>query len=527
VPGDAAAGHLEADHLARGARGLAREQRLAADEVALLELDRPAEPGLERVGGLVDLVAVEREARLEPERVAGAEPDGLDAGRLAEAQELAPDGGRVVPGAEELEAVFARVARAGRRHRHARDGERPETEALGLGHGRGRLGPGRRENGRRLGALERDEAGLVGGVAQVAVVFAEARQVRADLVAVRGVADDENAVGRVPVDDEIVDHRAALVAEQRVERAAVFEAADVVGHQVVGDRPGVLAGEPELAHVADVEEPRRAPHGEVLVDDPGVLDRHLPAGEGHQPAAERAVVVVEGRAAEGGFGVGHGAPLPRPSGCVTPSGAAAAFGPERVRAPDAPGACGARFHGAARLVGLAWGAGPRFASSPRLPYVAAPCARSRHTSSRSGRSPPSPPPRPAAAETRKTTAAIAPLRAAPRPPPRPKRPPALAPARPAAARSKTPSAPLSSRGCRGPIASTPRARPRPSARRRPSPSRASAASSTAAASSTGSTRSSAPSASTTSTAAARPPRSPPRSRSLPRASTPTPCSRAA
>ena len=48
--------------------------RLVADEAALVALDEAVEPGLERRGLVVELVAVERERGLEPQRVARAEP---------------------------------------------------------------------------------------------------------------------------------------------------------------------------------------------------------------------------------------------------------------------------------------------------------------------------------------------------------------------------------------------------------------------------------------------------------------------
>ena len=57
---------------------LLAHERVAPDEVALVELHDPAEARLERRRRLVDVVAVEREARLEPERVARAEAARLD-----------------------------------------------------------------------------------------------------------------------------------------------------------------------------------------------------------------------------------------------------------------------------------------------------------------------------------------------------------------------------------------------------------------------------------------------------------------
>ena len=49
----------------------------------------------------------------------------------------------------------------------------------------------------------------------------------------------------------------------------------------------------DLAHVADVEQPGARPHRHVLVDDAGVLDRHVPAGELDHAGAGLAMRVVE------------------------------------------------------------------------------------------------------------------------------------------------------------------------------------------------------------------------------------------
>ena len=71
-----ALGHLEPDQLAaHGPAARTRSMRLAADELALGGLHDPAEAGLERVRRVVDVVAVERVAHLEPQRVARAEAD--------------------------------------------------------------------------------------------------------------------------------------------------------------------------------------------------------------------------------------------------------------------------------------------------------------------------------------------------------------------------------------------------------------------------------------------------------------------
>ena len=52
---------------------------------SLVQLRDPAQPGLERGGGVVDVVAVQRVSDLEPQGIARAEADGMGSARPAEA----------------------------------------------------------------------------------------------------------------------------------------------------------------------------------------------------------------------------------------------------------------------------------------------------------------------------------------------------------------------------------------------------------------------------------------------------------
>src|SRR5947209_18320022 len=67
------------------------EESRAPQEVALAELHHPGEPRLERRRALVDLVAIERHRRLEPQRVAGAEARRHQAVRRAGGEPAPPD----------------------------------------------------------------------------------------------------------------------------------------------------------------------------------------------------------------------------------------------------------------------------------------------------------------------------------------------------------------------------------------------------------------------------------------------------
>src|SRR2546425_5621621 len=122
---------------------------------ALLELPDPAEARLEGGDRGVDVVAVERVTRLEPQRVAGAQPARLAAPRSHERQ---PQSLEVRAAAIQLEAVLARVAGAGEEALDAGDLARGEVV---VGDHRRAERRERRGPGLRPGPLHREQPGLV------------------------------------------------------------------------------------------------------------------------------------------------------------------------------------------------------------------------------------------------------------------------------------------------------------------------------------------------------------------------------
>ena len=153
----------------------------------------------------------------------------------------------------------------------------------------------------RAGALNRDEAVLVGGVAHLAAARLTLLQPGVDRGAIRGVDDEVELAVPEPVGDEVVDDSARLVREQRVLRVAVRELVDVVREHRLeeGLRRGPV--DVDLAHVRDVEGAGVRPNGLVLGDDTLVLDRHLVAGERHHARAELDMARVQGRTQERRF----------------------------------------------------------------------------------------------------------------------------------------------------------------------------------------------------------------------------------
>src|SRR5579863_4102948 len=110
---------------------------------------------------------------------------------------------------------------------------------------------------------------------------------------VRGVGHDQKSRLAQPVDEEVVEHAAALVAEQAVLGAPLRDAADVAGDQPLHALECLWSTDHHLAHMRDVEDTNSVAHGEVLLTDPHVLDGHLPPGEWHKLGARLEVGCVE------------------------------------------------------------------------------------------------------------------------------------------------------------------------------------------------------------------------------------------
>src|SRR5688572_30580952 len=122
VPRNPPVDHLEADELAGDTLRSLPLERFPPEEVALLHLHDPAEVRLPRGDGLVDVVAVEGHARLEPQRVPRAEAARGRALVLPALQQSAEDLLRPLRREVDLEAVLAGIPGPRHQGRGSEDG---------------------------------------------------------------------------------------------------------------------------------------------------------------------------------------------------------------------------------------------------------------------------------------------------------------------------------------------------------------------------------------------------------------------
>ena len=102
-------------------------------------------------------------------------------------------------------------------------------------------------------------------------------------------------IGGQAVHEQVVDERPVRHHEAGVLGLPDAQPGCVVARDPLNRYERVGAGDLDLAHVADVEQPRARSHGQVLGGDAGVLHGHVPAGKRHHPGAERNVPSVESR----------------------------------------------------------------------------------------------------------------------------------------------------------------------------------------------------------------------------------------
>ena len=218
-------------------------------------LDRPLEPRLDRARRLVDVVAVEAKARLQPQRVARAEADRLHALlRQQQARQLLGLGGRN----RNLEAVLAGVARA-------RDVAVELADlAAGGGHERQARGDIRqlRQHVLRRRPLQRQQRALRRRL-QPHIVGQPRGDVGVVHLLARGVHHQHQravVLGRGRArHHQVVDDAAVVVQKLGVALLPGLQVDDVGGHQRLqrGRRRLVIGpDEKRLAHVRDIEQAR-------------------------------------------------------------------------------------------------------------------------------------------------------------------------------------------------------------------------------------------------------------------------------
>src|SRR5690606_9364419 len=113
------------------------------------------------------------------------------------------------------------------------------------------------------------------------------------LTAVRGIYDKHSFAIRDAIHEKVVENSTIFTAHHRVQRAAILKRTDVVGDEVLHTFRRVRTADENLAHVANVENAGSRANTPVLVDDAGVLDRHLVPSKGGETRAESSMNFVK------------------------------------------------------------------------------------------------------------------------------------------------------------------------------------------------------------------------------------------
>ena len=275
------------------ARGmfLAPDQRLAPDEIVRLGLERhgKADPGLERVGLVAEIIAGKDQPSLDPHHVQRLQPHRADAMGLTRLPHRVEHRARMFGMAEDLVSQLAGIAGAADHHRHALivadpgggKAEPAELFELGLM----RRGPDHLfQQFAAFGPLHGDIVLHVGRRAyqhlepQLGGLFPE------PLATVIRAADPAEIVLAQAEHGAVVDHAAMGIAHGGIDDAAHRQGLHVTGKDILAQRLAVGAGDLELAQCAEVK------HHAFLAAGMIFLDR---ACAGHAIGQPEAVVFDE------------------------------------------------------------------------------------------------------------------------------------------------------------------------------------------------------------------------------------------
>ena len=260
------------------------EQRLATDEITVIQHQGPAHVGFPGGNAVVHVVAVQVHAGFQPQGVTGTEAGRGHTG----GQQLIPQRHRIGTGQHDLYAVFPGVAGAGN-HPFAVFGKAKHLERLY------RLGAGAVEQAGGdvpgLGALD-GQHGQIGTLTNIH------RKPTGMLFHPGQVGFAGRAIYHQPVvivafvNDQVVDHTTALIEHAAVKGTTRGNTVDIVGQQVAQVVAGTGAGHFHNRHVRDIEDASLLAHGMVFLDLGAVIDRHVPAAEIHHLAASGQVSVI-------------------------------------------------------------------------------------------------------------------------------------------------------------------------------------------------------------------------------------------
>ncbi len=287
-------GHLDGRQTERDAGFPLGQQRLATNELRLVQIDENRETGFKRRMGGREVGAIERVTHFKAQGIACAEAARLDAILGTALEDAVPLRRGFRGGKKQLKTLLAGVPGARDDELDALSGDLPNLVAA-----RSRCAEQLVEKPGSLRALEGDTNKIGATIGQLDGLDAGRARIEPSGIQEKSSSTFEaltmsrNSLVPKAVNDEIIDDPAVVIEEESVMAMARREACDVVGQQSVKPRSGSRAAGDELPHMGNIEEAGIAPDSEVLIDNAAVLDRHEPVAKFDHLRAEAKVFLVE------------------------------------------------------------------------------------------------------------------------------------------------------------------------------------------------------------------------------------------
>ena len=291
LPGDAPAGDFQCAHLPGDFTPLF--QGLFADKVGLFHLDAEAQASFDGGDGVIHLMAVQRHACFEAQRIPAAQAAGEQAEFLAGLQQRIPDMGGVCRCAIDLITELTGVAGAGNQTFLPRHGALGHKGII-LG-GQGALVGQLADDVQGFGALEGYLGHIVGNVFEFHIAEEMVTDPFHILCMVGRINHQQDMLFIHLINQQVIHGGAVFIAHGGIFYLTIHHVAALVGHQHLHIGHGVLAAQGHFRHVGHIEQTGLLTHGHMLGDDAGlILYRQQKAGKGNDLAFGRQMAVIQG-----------------------------------------------------------------------------------------------------------------------------------------------------------------------------------------------------------------------------------------
>ena len=240
-------------------------------------------------------MTVQRHTSLKAQGVTRSQTRRNHAERLTSSSQLIPQLNSLLIRNEQLEAILTGVTGTSQQNINASNSQRNRSVVLQLAHSLFIRNTSSQQNLLSTRTLNSNQRSLIRLVHKLNVEIAQALAHRSEVsVNVRSVRNDHEFLIAQTVSNQVINHAALIVDQDRVLRLTNLQDGHVRHQSVIQERTRIRTGHTELTHVGQVENTGTGTDSLVLSNVISVLQGHIPATKVGERSAQLLVNRVQG-----------------------------------------------------------------------------------------------------------------------------------------------------------------------------------------------------------------------------------------